>query len=280
MGVEPPFRKRCSFRPGVWERAMDLKHVENQRTELLQLVLLLVMVFLVVVTYLSFRRDQGYLIPLLAVVSLLACLYVIGRERRLKKLHGQLIHQLVDEQHRSASLESRLKEITRLYRAISTVNSVSEPERTFDAVLRAALELVDGDRGSVMLLDASEEFLVIASAQGLSDSVVTATRQKVGTGIAGWVVQQCEPVLLGRNPEEDERFRELRENEDVHFSMSVPLHLRSKIMGAINIGLTPDAPRKDFSDYDLRMVSVFAQHASVAIENARLRLAQLTASLR
>ena len=32
--------------------------------------------------------------------------------------------------------------------------------------------------------------------------------------------------------------------------------------------------KREFTEYELRMTTVFAQHASVAIENARLRLAK------
>lgn len=39
-------------------------------------------------------------------------------------------------------------------------------------------------------------------------------------------------------------------------------------MGVLNLGLTPGQSRERFEEYDLRMATIFAQHASVAIENA------------
>ncbi len=95
---------------------MDLKQVEGQRRELLLLVILLVMIFLGAIAYISFRQQQGFLVPTLTIISLLACLYVIDKERRLKKLQHQLIKELIEEQDKSTSLESRLKEITALPR--------------------------------------------------------------------------------------------------------------------------------------------------------------------
>jgi GAF domain-containing protein len=35
-----------------------------------------------------------------------------------------------------------------------------------------------------------------------------------------------------------------------------------------------DDPELQFTDYHMRMATIFAQHASIAIENARLRLMQ------
>ncbi len=260
---------------------MDLKQVEGQRRELLLLVIFLVMIFLGAIAYISFRQQQGFLVPALTIISLLACLYVIEKERRLKKLQHQLIKELIEEQDKSTSLESRLKEITGLYRAISAVNSVVAPELTFDTVLRAALELIEGNRGSVMLIDDRDERLKIVSAQGLRDTVVAQTRQKIGKGVAGWVAHHCQPVLLEGDVRDDDRFEDLVADEDLHFSISVPLHLRGEVLGVLNLGLTPNAPKREFSEYELRMTTVFAQHASVAIENARLRLAEsMTGSAR
>ena len=254
---------------------MDLKSVESQRSELLLFVVALVMIFLGAIAYISFRNGQGFLVPALTIVSLLACLYIIDKERRLRNLQKRLIRELVDEQDRSASLESRLQEITALYRAISTVNSVVEPEHTFDAVLRAALELVGADRGSVMLLDELDERLKIVSSQGLSQTIIAQTREKLGQGVAGWVAQQCKPVLLDGDAKDDDRFEHTleMEDDDLHFSMSVPLHIRNEVLGVLNMGLTARASKEELSEYELRMATVFAQHAAVAIENARLRLA-------
>jgi hypothetical protein len=199
---------------------MELSHIERKRTELLQFILLVIIVVLGVVAYLSFRQQQGYLVPALAGVCLCACLYVIGKERYLKKLQSQLVEELLEkqrqiaqEQQKSASLEVRLRELTGLYRAISIVNSGTDPNRTFETVLRAALELVGGDCGSIMLMDEGEDHLVIVASQGLSDNVVAQTRRKVGEGVVGWVAENREPVLLTTKAHEDERFVEVVERE-------------------------------------------------------------------
>jgi transcriptional regulator with GAF, ATPase, and Fis domain len=256
----------------------ELSHVEKRRTELLQFVLLVTIMVLAVATFLSIRQQQGFLIPALTGICLSACLYVIGKEQNLKRLQARLVRELVEkerlvaeEQSKSASLETRLKELTELYRAISIVNSGTDPERTYDTVLRAALELVAGDCGSIMLVDEVGDHLTIAAAQGLDEAVVAQTRRKIGEGIAGWVAEQREPVLLKGKVEEDERFRDIVEREeDVDISISVPLLLRNKVMGVLNLGATQSRRREEFSNYDLRMSTIFAQHATVAIENARL----------
>ena len=271
---------------------MELGQVEKKRYELLQLLLLLIMVFLGIITYTSVQQGGGYLIPSLTILSLLACLYVISKERSLKKLQAQLIQEIIqkdrqvkkldqelkeeqaqleDEKDRSDKLGLRLKELTALYRAINTVNSVREPQRSCDTVLRAALELVGSDAGSIMLMDESGARLSIACAQGLSDDTIRYTWQRIGEGIAGWVAHHRKPLPLTEELKQDERFRDLiLRDEDIRSAMSVPLEVRDRVIGVINFNISRSGSKKQFMEYDLRMASIFAQHASVAIENTQL----------
>jgi signal transduction protein with GAF and PtsI domain len=230
-----------------------------------------------VITFLSLIQQRGYLIPALTGLCLCACLYVIAKERLLKRLQGELIDEVVekekqvaDEKARASSLESRLKELTDLYRAISAVNAAVDPNRTHDTVLRAAIQLVGGDSGSIMLPDSGGEYLTIASAEGLSPAIVAQTRQPIGKGIAGWVAENLQPVLVNGAADGDDRFIDITKREvKVSFSLAAPMVLRNKLIGVINLGSKDDETRSGFTDYDLRIVTIFAQHASVAIENAR-----------
>jgi len=254
---------------------MDVKRLDKQRTEIFHFVLWLLLVLLAVIGYLSYAQDQGSTIPWLVVVCLCACLYAVGKERRLRKRQMELRRKLSQEQDKSADLESRLHELAGLYRAISAVNAGAVPERTFAAVLSAGLQLVGGNRGSLMLLDEKEENLVIAAAEGIGEEIVSLTKQRLGDGVAGWVAARREPVLLNGPAGEDGRFERLTAHDEaVRFSISVPLQLRDSLLGVLNVGIVTDDPELRFTDYHMRMITIFAQHASIAIENARLRLMQ------
>jgi transcriptional regulator with GAF, ATPase, and Fis domain len=252
---------------------MEVRRLDRQRTELFHFVLWLLLALLAAITVVSYQQGRGHVVTVLMLVSLLACLYAVGKERRLRKQQAELSQELSDEQDKSADLQARLKELSGLYRAISTVNSGVSPERTFAAVLGAALELVGGNRGSLMLLDEGERHLVIAAAEGIGEEIVAETKQRLGEGVAGWVAENCESVLLSGAASKDERFKFLiKHDQPVRFSISVPLHLRDSLLGVLNVGIVTEEPGQEFTDYHVRMITIFAQHASVAIENARLRL--------
>ncbi|MBI3620800.1 MAG: GAF domain-containing protein [Nitrospirae bacterium] len=271
---------------------MDIIQVEKRRSELLQLVVFMIMLFLGLVTYQSVQNDEGYLTPALGLLSLLACLYVIGQERTLKHLQQQLVeelvmkdrqvvqlgreysdarHKLKDEESQKIQVEGRLHEVSMLYKAISVVNAVQDPQRTSESVLRSALDLVEGDCGSVMLLEGDGATLVIVAAQGLSETVKLKTRQPISDGIAGWVVRHKEPLLVTEELKDDPELRPLMQHSrNDQAAMSVPLQVRGQVIGVINVSVSEQAAKRRFDDRDLRLVALFAQHASVAIDNGRL----------
>jgi GAF domain-containing protein len=223
--------------------------------------------------YISMRHYGDSALPWLTIIGLVACLYAVGRERQLTTYRRRLKETLTEERDKSADLEGRLMELSGLYRAISAVNVCATPETTFDAVLHAALDLVGGNRGSLMLLNEDDSYLVIIASEGISEDVVSSTRQKLGEGVAGWVAENREPILLSGNARDDDRFQNLIEHSvPVSYSLSVPLVLRESVLGVLNVCVLTEDREEAFDDHDLRLTTIFAQHASVAIENARLRL--------
>jgi len=167
---------------------MELTNFEKQRTGLLELLIILIMIFSGLITFISYEQAPGYLIPSLAIVSLLTCLYALSKERSLNKLETKLVRELIarnrqidrlgnaledgrdeleHEKGKAAEIEGLLSEITSLYRAISVVNAELEDDKVAGTVLRAALKLVGGNRGSIMLMDGRKQHLYIASALGV-----------------------------------------------------------------------------------------------------------------
>ena len=263
---------------------MQLVDIEKSRSGLLQFLVVLIMIFLGLIMALAARQTEGYAIEALTVLSLGACLYVLSRERTLKNREAELLSRVMSskrqahwlgqklEQERAGAtgLETRLRELTSLYRAISTVNAIGDPTSTFEAVMNASLDLVGGDCASIMLLDAAGETLTLVDARGLPEHV-TGTQQAVGTGVAGRVIERQEPLLVSGTLSDDDELKPKQPRAlDLNVSISCPLTLHGQPIGVLNVGSSVNGQRKDFSEYDLRAVTIFAQHAAIAIEYARL----------
>src|SRR5205823_518604 len=84
--------------------------------------------------------------------------------------------------------------------------------------------------------------------------------QTIGTGVAGWVAEHREPLLLSGEADPD-MFKELVPKErKIHTAVCVPLISRGELLGVLNVNETTG--NRTFSEYDLRAMMLFAAHAA------------------
>ncbi len=248
--------------------------IERRHWELWAIALTLILFFAVTIIYLAlFTTNKSIFLAFLAVFSLLFCFYIVERERKLLALTRQLAEeefQVLEEQSKVSLLNTRLKELSALHRAGEAVHLERLPQKSLDLILQSAMELFEATRGSIMLLDDHCENFVIASAQGLHPDWMKKP-QKATEGVAGWVLKTGEALLLSGKVR-DNRFTNFVEKEvNINSSMCAPLRLYEKVIGVLNCTVVGDN-KKNFTEYDLKLLSVFAQYAAIAIENAQLRI--------
>jgi len=261
---------------------MNRQPRKRQREDTGQFLMVLAMAILGVTLFVSFRYGQSDLFKALTVIGIVVCLY-INKERSIKRQRELLAEEAVkrgtqiDSLKKEISvhkvevmhLEHRLKELTDLHRAISTVNAVSTRNETYDAVLRAALDLVGADRGSLMLVDRSNSRLVFASAIGLDDRVLSGPAPGINDGVAGWVANNAEPILLTGDLDESTPFEVTTKRiGEINVAMSVPLRLGDNVIGVLNLGSSAHTNKRWFSADEQRFAYLFAEHAAMALDRA------------
>jgi two-component system sensor histidine kinase KdpD len=193
------------------------------------------------------------------LISISFCAYAIEKEMHLRRLS----RLLVDERVLTVALQNRLHEVSLLLDAGKAMNSVLELPAVLDSILRSAIELLDGRSGSIMLREGDE--LVSSCVRGNDNA--RGRHLRIGEGVAGQVASTREPLLIAgdvdvlRFPGHEARA------EIVDSAMSVPLEARGELLGVLNINADDD---HDFSEYDLRALSLFAEQAAGAIANASL----------
>ncbi|MEW6279221.1 MAG: ATP-binding protein [Candidatus Eremiobacterota bacterium] len=167
--------------------------------------------------------------------------------------------QAIDGEHRSRDQLLALYEIGR------ALNSTLELSELLQRILAAIVPLFDAEAGSIMLIEGNA--LSIKAATGLSQEIIESTRVPLGQGIAGWVAQTGE-VLLLNGKVEDPRFRGLVERSDeIASSLCTPLRHRDRITGVLMVR------RSAHSLFTMDQMDFFASvadQAALAIENARL----------
>jgi two-component system sensor histidine kinase KdpD len=194
------------------------------------------------------------LIALLVTVGFGA--YAVEKERAL----GRLTALLMDERVLTAALSNRLKEVSALMAAGRAVNSVLALQDVLDIILGSALELLHGDQASIMLVDGPRHLRVVCSR---GNGHAEGARVALGTGISGQVALSRHPRLIVGPSEPHQYARDIAPNS----AMCVPLIHRDELLGVLNVASLGD---RMFSEYDLRAVTLFAEHAAVSIANGRL----------
>lgn len=177
--------------------------------------------------------------------------YVFEKERHLRRL----THQLVEERVLKARLSMQTQQLQALLDAGRAVTASLEIERVVDLVLRSALDLLDAEAGSIMLVEGGE--LVVRASRG--GDLGVDTRARLGEGVVGRVAQSRSPMLVTGRP--------LGPGTEatVDNGMCVPLVHDDRLLGVLNV----TAREADFGHLDLSVLETFAVYAASAVANAR-----------
>jgi PAS domain S-box-containing protein len=204
---------------------------------------------------------------------------------------GIIVNQDVTEQIAAYQLAEqqvaeRTREIEALLELSREMGSTLELAPLLNTVLAELKGVVDYSGAAIGIVEGDD--LLIAEYVGPipRDEIVGQRYRIDGDHPYGEVVRMGKPVILGdmwahtpwlddsRDRVDDGLMQHFR---NTHSWLGVPLMVKGTVFGVLRI----DHPRKNFfSGEHARLVSAFAAHAAVAIENARLyEQAQRTAAL-
>ncbi len=162
---------------------------------------------------------------------------------------------------------AKLEHILSLHEEIS---SILKLEELVDFIINKAIEILDVQRCSLMLLDNNTKELSIKGAHGLSEDIIQDTRVKLGEQIAGLVALYGTPLLVNDMDKDSPFIRKSRPSYNSKSFISVPIKLERKIIGVVNVAGKGISKNDIFTQTDLRILSAIVRQAAVAIENANL----------
>lgn len=126
------------------------------------------------------------------------------------------------------------------------------------------------EASAIMLLDEDKSHLYFKVATGEKGGTVTKFRIKLGEGIAGWVAEKREPVLVN-DVTKDSRFTGQQDQSSGFKTRSVlcvPMVAAGELMGVLEV--LNKKVSSGFTDADKGLLESLASLAALAIANARV----------
>ena len=178
----------------------------------------------------------------------------------------ELEQQVADLQQR---LDQGTARFSKLIEIGTLLNSTLKLDELLELIMSSATELLGAETSSLLLRDEETNELTIEVVTQEQRDDVVKQRVPAGVGIAGWVVEHAEPVVV-KDARDDPRFYtglDERTGFETRSIVAVPLRTKEHVVGVVEIINKLDG---DFEESDVELATALANQAGVAIDNARL----------
>jgi putative nucleotidyltransferase with HDIG domain len=167
------------------------------------------------------------------------------------------------------NLKNKVKELSALYEVGKSISSTLQLDQVLKLITKKAANITNSSSCSLRLLDDSAQNLVIKCAYGLNHNFVKVKKSlKVGESIAGRVVKEAKPYLINDLQKEKKyKYPNLARERGLSSLITVPLIQRNMTIGVLSIY---NKKPSSYTEDDVKLLSMFASQAAIAIENARL----------
>ena len=171
--------------------------------------------------------------------------------------------RLLDESQKQAHQMATLNELAR------SLTSTLELDPLLNRIMESAVEILDCEAGSLLLVDEQTGESVFEVALGSVGTELEGQRLPPGAGLVGKAVTTKQALIQNDVKRSEDWFNV---DEQTGFStkdlLVIPLVVKDHAIGVLEILNKKD--RSPFNSKDLELLTAFAGQAAIAIENARL----------
>jgi len=155
-------------------------------------------------------------------------------------------------------------------REISTwISSVLDLDELLELIIDTATRMMEAKASSLLMLDHSTKKLYFKVATGEKKDEVIKYEIDLGQGIAGYVAEKGEPLLIPDVSKDPRWYKQISETIgfETHSIACVPMAVEGDIIGVMEIIDKEDG--SSITEEDMKILTVFSDLASTAISNAR-----------
>ena len=166
--------------------------------------------------------------------------------------------------------ERKVVELDNLLKATEAIASAMQLDPLLDTIMELGMNVMDAEGCSVLLVDEKEKKLQFVAASGAKKEEVKRLNLDMGEGVAGWVAQNDQPLLI-EDVSKDTRFSKKVDEtlrQETKSLICVPLKVKERTIGVMEV--INKKGNRTFNQSDMVLFKPLSAQAAVAIERARL----------
>ncbi|NLU72625.1 GAF domain-containing protein [Streptomyces sp. HNM0575] len=184
---------------------------------------------------------------------------------------GYGTHGAADNDELASYRLRRERELSSLYATARSLAALGEVDEVLPSIVKQAHELIGSDFVYLSLLDA-EGNLTLRASSGTISAEFSSARMPPGAGLGGRVIESRAPFWVSnyrdaRVLRHSSTFDRLVLSEGLTALLGVPLLVGERAVGAL---FAADRTERPFENDEVALFSAFADHAAIALNNARL----------
>jgi len=181
---------------------------------------------------------------------------------RLSALAGPLAAALSNVEQRR-DLQRRVRETSLLYDLSRLVQSATDRNQLYNAIVTLVLQVVPYENCTLFLLDRENARLEAKATRGRVVNLLDHVAFEKGQGVSGWVASRGRQLILSDLTQEQNLLNVETIPPRVRSFAAIPLQVQDTIVGVLNVSHSqPHA----FAPEDLQLLTVLAGQAAITIE--------------
>jgi signal transduction histidine kinase len=206
--------------------------------------------------------------PYYAVVGLMGlvvifCLYSALKQRQLNTMRKAL---MVEEQE-TEDVRTRLGELSALFQMSTSLNLQLRLDVILEIIVRRVVSSLRAQQASIMIYNPETGELETRVSYGLESEFARNAKKKLGEGIAGWVAQRGESVILN-NQAAHELGKHFKNDRNITSALSLPLRVGERCVGVLNVNRINHP--EPFQEHHREILNLFAEHVGAVIDRAEV----------
>lgn len=158
------------------------------------------------------------------------------------------------------------KDLLIFHNLARALTSSLELDSVLHAIMEQMQQFFEPETWSLLILDEANQELYYAVAVGQSETQLRDLRVPLGEGMAGWVAQHGESLIVP-DIEQDGRFHQAHpERFQLRSAICMPLLSRQRTLGVIQL---LNCRLESMTEYTISFLHILCDYAAIAIENAR-----------